>query len=138
MDIDAGITNLLATNAGVQANLATGGAASIFDGVAPEDVSQYPLLSYQWVGGASDPTFSTSGLNRGRLQIDCWGLTKQTAVALANAVIAALDGFQGVLSDGTPVANAWLINPPGVDYFSGDSRFRRRMLEFYVLYTFTS
>ena len=137
MDIDAGITALLAGDGGVQANLKTGGAASIFDGVVPEDQAQYPCLAYQWVGGLNSPGLTTAGPRRSRLQIDNWGLTKAQAVALANAVAHLLDGYTGVLSDGTNVLSAWIINPPGVDFFSGDSRFRRRMTEFYVLHNFT-
>lgn len=137
MDIDVGITALLAGDSGVHANLKLPGAASIFDGVVPEDVAQYPCLAYQWVGGSNDPGLSSAGPRRSRLQVDCWGTTKRQAVTLANAVAHLLDGFSGVLSDGTNVLSAWIINPPGVDFFSGDSRFRRRMLEFYVLHNFT-
>jgi len=137
IDIDAAITALLAGNSGVQANLKTGGAGSIFDGVVPEDIAQYPCLAYQWVGGSSDPGLTTAGPRRSRLQIDCWGTDKAMAITLANAVAHLLDGYAGLLSDGTNVMSAWIINPPGVDFFSGDSRFRRRMLEFYVLHNFT-
>jgi hypothetical protein len=138
MDIDAGFTALLAGDSGVKANLKTASAASIFDGVVPEDIAQYPCLAYQWVGGSNDrPGLTTAGPRRSRLQVDCWGLTKAAAVALANAVAHLLDGYMGVLSDGTNVLSCWIINPPGVDFFSDDSRFRRRMVEFYVLHNFT-
>jgi hypothetical protein len=137
MDIDAGITALLAGNSGVKANLKSGGEASIFDGVVPEDVAAYPCLAYQWVGGSNDPGLTTAGPRRSRLQVDCWGLDKAQVIALANAVAHLLDGYNGTLSDGTNVLACWIINPPGVDFFSGDSRFRRRMLEFYVLHNFT-
>jgi hypothetical protein len=137
MDIDLGITALLAGDIGVQGNLKTRSAGSIFDGVAPEDVAQYPCLAYQWVGGSNDPGLTNAGPRRSRLQVDCWGTTKATAIALANAVAHLLDGYTGVLTDGTNVMSCWIINPPGVDFFSDDSRFRRRMLEFYVLHNFT-
>jgi hypothetical protein len=136
MDIDKGITALLAGDGGVQANLKSG-VASIFDGVLPEDETAYPCLAYQFVGGSNDPGLTSAGPRRSRLQIDCWGLTKAQAIPLANAVAHLLDGYSGVLSDGTTVMSCWIINPPGVDFFSGDSRFRRRMLEFYVLHNFT-
>jgi Protein of unknown function (DUF3168) len=137
MDIDAGITALLAGDSGVKSKLKTGGAESIFDGVVPEDVAQYPCLAYQFVGGSNDPGLTAAGPRRSRLQVDCWGTTKAQSIALANAVAHLLDGFSGALTDGTNVMSCWIINPPGVDLFSAESRFRRRMLEFYLLHNFT-
>jgi len=134
--IDQGLVALLAANAGVAALLKTGGAGSIFQGVVPEDIAQYPCIGYQFVGGRSDPTLTTSGMQRSRVQLDCWATTPDLAKQLADAVRQALNGYQGLLTDGTLLQAGLLINP-GVDLFSDDSRFFRRMLEFYLLYNFT-
>lgn len=143
--IDVGLVNLLAGNAGAAALLGAGGAssqpgytpqASIFGDVVPEDVTQYPCIAYQFVGGRSDPTLTTSGAQCSRVQIDCWAVNRLVAKQLANAVRQCLNGYSGVLSDGTRLMTADLIHP-GIDFFSDDSRFFRRMLEFYLLYNFT-
>ncbi|HLH36004.1 MAG TPA: DUF3168 domain-containing protein [Alloacidobacterium sp.] len=135
--IDQGLVSILAADAGVTALLATGDARSIFQMVVPEDESAYPCIGYQFVGGSSAPTFDTSGLQRSRVQIDCWAVTPEGAKNLAEAVRKALNGFHGYLSDGTVLSNAMMLHP-GIDFFSADSRFFRRMLEFYLLYTFNS
>jgi hypothetical protein len=135
--IDQGLVTLLAANAGVAAILVTGGAGSIYQGVVPEDIAQYPCLSYQFVGGRSAPTLQGSGQQRSRVQIDCWATTADAAKLLADAVRQALNGYQGLLSDGTFLLDAQILHP-GIDYFSDDSRFFRRMLEFYLLYNFTN
>jgi len=135
--IDQGLVALLAANTGVAALLANGDASSIFQTVVPPDRVQYPCIGYQFVGGASAETLSTSGQQRSRVQIDCWGVTAESAKLLADAVRQALNGYQGLLTDGTLLLNAKMLHP-GIDYFSDDSRFFRRMLEFYLLYNFTN
>ena len=72
--IDQGIVSVLAANAGVAAILATGGAGSIFQTEVPEDAAQYPCVGYRFVGGASKPTLTTSGMQRARLEVSCWGV----------------------------------------------------------------
>jgi len=135
--IDEGLVSLLAGDAGVKAILASGDAGSIYQMVVPEDEAQYPCIGYQFVGGASGGTFNTSGMQRSRVQLDCWAIRPEDGMHLAEAVRKALNGYQGLLSDGTYLSNAVLIHP-GVDLFSDQSRFFRRMLEFYLLYNFNS
>lgn len=135
--IDQGIVSVLAANAGVAAILATGGAGSIFQTEVPEDAAQYPCVGYRFVGGASKPTLTTSGMQRARLEVSCWGAEPEDAKNLAGAVIAALNGYQGQLSDGTYLLNAELLDP-GQDGFSSGSRYFRRIVEFYLFFNFTS
>jgi len=135
--IDQGIVSLLAADTGIAAILATGGAGSIFQTETPEDLAQYPCIGYQLVGGNSDSTLSTSGMQKARLQIDCWALTGDVAKNLAAAVIAALNCYQGQLSDGTRLLDAQLVHP-GADVFGSGSRYFCRMLEFYLFFNFTS
>lgn len=150
--IDEGIVSLLAANADVQAILNTGAAAvaslgngtsatqaaqnAIFQTSAPPDTRYYPCLAFKFVGGTSMPTFSTSGMQRARLEVHCWATTPDVAKQLADAVRQALNGYQGVLSDGTPLADAAMLHA-GLDFLSDDSLYFSRMLEFYLLYTFT-
>jgi hypothetical protein len=72
-----------------------------------------------------------------RVQFDCWGEDCDTAAGLRAAVIAALNGYQGQLSDGTFLLNAELVDP-GSDFYEDDSREVRCMVEFYLLFNFTS
>lgn len=135
--IDEGLVALLAADTGVQGILGFSAAGSIYQSVMPEDRTLLPCIVYQFVGGSSTPTLGTSGVQRSRVQVDCWATTADASKQLADAVRKALNGYQGTLQDGTPLLDAWILSP-GTDYFSDDSRFFRRMLEFYLMYTFTS
>jgi len=134
--IDAGLYALLSGNSAVAALV----GAQIFAGDAPDDISQYPCIAYSFVGGSADPTMATSGMIRQRVQIDAFaalpsgGLSAgSVAAAIRCAAIKAVNGWQQLLSDGTNVSNAVLLNP-GTDFVSEDRIFRC-MCEFYVLYT---
>jgi len=145
--IDQGIVDLLANDSGVAAILKTStvaqltgwtAQASIYQVVAPEDLERLPLIAFSYVGGSSGNTLDgVGGIQKLRLQIDCWGTTPVDAKNLADAVRKVLDGYQGVLSDGTWLQSAVMVHP-GIDFFSDASRYYRRMLEFYLLYNFTS
>lgn len=135
--IDAGLYALLAADSGVSALVGT----NIFAGAAPDDAAQYPCIVYSFVGGSSDPTLSTSGVIRQRVQIDCFAASPSgssspgtVAAAIRAAVIEAVNGWQQLLGDGTNVLDAELLNP-GTDFVSEDRIFRA-MCEFYILYTF--
>ena len=139
--IDAGLYALLSSNSALTSLLASvNGQPAIFAGAAPDDLAMYPCVSYAFVGGSSDPTMGTPGMIRQRIEINGFagmpsgGLSAgSVAAAIRSAVIKAVNGWQQVLSDGTNVSNAVLLNP-GTDFVSEDRIFRA-MCEFYVLYT---
>lgn len=128
---------LLSADPGVAAIAGT----RIYPMVLPDDAA-FPAITYQQVGGSSTPTMDTSGVQKLRLQIDCWsaplplGGTYRQASGLRDAVRRALDGYSGVLGDGTQLSRAWIVNP-GMDFFAHEALQYRCMLEFYLLYTFT-
>ena len=107
--------------------------ARVFEGAAPPDLQQYPCASFALVGGSSDPTLNTSGTVSQRVEFNGFALDYPTADAIRSAIIAALNGWQEVLSDGTNVLETALLNP-GTDLVS-EQRIFRCMVEFYVLYT---
>lgn len=134
--IDAGLYALLAADSGVAALV----GANIFAGDAPDDDAMYPCVTYSFVGGSSNPTLSTSGTIRQRVEINGHAMLPSgtmaagsVAAAIRAAVIKAVNGWQQLLSDGTNVLSADLLNP-GTDFVS-EQRIFRCMCEFYVLYT---
>lgn len=145
--IDAGLTSLLAADSNIAAILQAAPVAAdanwspasgIFQIVIPEDRRKFPCLSYQFVGGSSGNTLDgRGGIQTSRVQIDCWAITAIAAKQLGDAVRQCLDNYQGTLSDGTWLQTANMLHP-GIDFFSDESRFYRRMLEFYLVYNFTS
>jgi Protein of unknown function (DUF3168) len=124
-----GLFSLLTADAGISALIGT----RVYPVVLPENPT-LPALLYKFVGGQSDPTLDTSGEQKLRLELDCYGASFDDASALRDAVTAALNGYQGTLSDGTFLQNAWRLSP-GVDFFEDEPRQYRCMVEFYLLYT---
>ena len=134
--IDEGIYSLLAADAGVSA-LVDG---RIYAVEGPPDATKMPYVVYRFVGGLASPTLSTSGVLRQRVEVDAYaaassaGLQPGTVAAkIRRAVIAALNGWQQTLSDGTRVLDTYLVNP-GTDFCTEQMIFRC-MSEFYVDYT---
>jgi hypothetical protein len=96
----------------------------------------YPLIEFKEIAGKANPTWDTSGMQRDRFQFDCYGERKSDAALLRDALRKTLNGYNGLLSDGTLLQNAILINK-GSSY-SDDPRIYSCTLEFYLLYNFTN
>lgn len=134
--IEPGIYMQLATNSALQALV----GARIFAGVAPDDAALYPCISYSLRGGSAEATMETSGMIHQRVEFNGFAMqpvgssTPETIAAqIRAAIIAALNGWQELLSDGTCVSDAELINP-GTDFVS-EQRIFRAMCEFRIHYT---
>jgi hypothetical protein len=97
--------------------------------------SPMPALTYRIIGGASSPTFETSGMQRVRIQFDAFGDTHVDAATLRDVVRKFLNGFRGALSDGKFVQSFDLIQ--AMDFDEQYSREYRCMLEMYCMFTFS-
>jgi hypothetical protein len=74
-----------------------------------------------------------SGNESKRVQFDCWGKTYADCKALQVALHALLDGFQGLLPDGTDVDT--ISRDVEADYWESDSETFRAMSEYLVQYS---
>jgi len=73
----------------------------------------YPSIVLHLISGGTDHTHDgPDGIAEIRYQIDCLGTTLQSATAAAEAVRAALDGYQGMMagSGGVLVDSAFLVD----------------------------
>ncbi len=78
---------------------------------APEDLSQYPLITYQSPSDVSEnANDGPVGVANSRIVFDCKALRYLDARNLALAVKAALNGYSGMLPDGTRVFLAESVN----------------------------
>lgn len=93
-----------------------------------------PALVYKFVGGASSPTFETSGMQRVRVEFNCFAGSHLQADTLRETIRKFLNGFRGALSDGTKLQNADLIQ--NMDLFEQDARQFRCVSEFYLYFVF--
>lgn len=129
MSMQKGLFALLAADAGVTA-LVNG---AIYAGEAPDQIEAYPCVAYKLVGGSVDPTVDTSGVYRQRIELNGFSFKSYAeADQIRQAIIAAVDGWQQQLGDGTVIETAFLVNP-GSDSVS-EQRCFRCMCEFAVLY----
>jgi hypothetical protein len=138
--IEAGLMQLLAGNAALQALVGAAPNPRIFYGDAPPDIRQLPCITYALVGGSTEPSFDTTGILHQRVEINA--LAVQTdgvsspgtiAAQIRDLVIAAVAGWQQKLGNGVQITGADLVNP-GTD-FATEDRIFRRMCEFRVHFT---
>lgn len=65
----------------------------------PQEVTAYPRAVLQVISGTVDMTNDgPSGLESARVQIDCYGESYKSAVALSDAILGVLSGYRGVIS----------------------------------------
>jgi hypothetical protein len=131
MSFQSGLFALLRADAGVMAVV----SERIFPVLLPENAT-LPALTYHVVGGSSAPTFATSGMQKVRIQFDCFARSYLDADRARDALRQSLYGYRGTLADGTFLQNAELIQ--SVDFFDNDPRQFRCMSEFYFYFTFSS
>lgn len=129
--IDAGLFHLLSTATAITDICQT----RIFPVLLPTG-PDYPAVTYQLISATPQPTLNTSGFQRWRIQFDCWGKSYADAAGLRAALVKTLNGFQGVLSDGTRLQNADFLQL--TDFFADDARVYRCMVEFYLYFTLSS
>lgn len=120
-------------------------ASRIYPGTLPENIGATlatvgPAIVFKIVGGNSDATIDSDGMQKLRVQFDCYAVGTSTAsgYTAANSVREALrellNGYQGMLPDGSFLDNADLIESR--DAFMNEARQYVAEIEFYLLFTF--
>lgn len=133
--IEKGLRDLLCNDATVGPMV--GGQASPF--VAGQRVrpmmlpegSDYPAIVYLVV--ATSPLTSMDGVNAlqmKRMQFDCYGSNAVQAKALAKAVHNLLDGYRGVLSEGSEIQSC--LPNQDIDEFDFDPQVFRVACDFNI------
>lgn len=100
--------------------------SNIYPVLLPED-SQLPALTFQIVGSTSYQGLTTHGMQRLRVQIDCWAKTYLSAVTLRDAISTSLDGYKD--------SNFSALLLSKVDYYEDAALMFRALLEFYIFTT---
>lgn len=128
--LEAGIYLLLTTEPSI--------AVSVGDRVSAvlTDSKCLPAITFHVVGGSSDPTFETSGLQRLRIQFDVFGKGYLEAAKIRDDLRKFLNGYRGVTPDGTFVSNVDLIQH--IDFFEDGARDFRCSSEYYFYFTYSS
>lgn len=128
--IKAGLFHLLSTTPAITTLCAT-----IYPDLRPTS-PLYPLIEYKGISLKSSPTMDTSGMQRDRYQFDCWARDSPAAEQLRDVLRQTLNGYRGVLSDGTYLQNALLTNM--LDSYTDVPRIYCATIEFYLFYNFTN
>ncbi len=122
-------------------------ASRVFPGTLPElegaalGSNGPAIVFYRIPGSVSDPTLESSGMQRLRVQFDCYAVGTATAsgYSAANAVCEALrqllNGFTGALPNGAWLDNADLVEIR--DAYRTAARQYVAEIEFRILYCFT-
>src|ERR1700685_4214948 len=78
------------------------GATSIRPIPAPEDLANYPCITYQTVSYVADYTVQgNSGWAQKRIVYNCWGASYLITKKIQEALRLILTGYEGILTDGT-------------------------------------
>lgn len=94
IDLRPGLQAHLATDTAIAAIVGSGNDARIYPVKAPQGETR-PHIIYHKISGQGDHHMQgPSGLNRPRMQIDCWAKRSDVASQLALAVKARLDGLK--------------------------------------------
>ncbi len=95
----------------------------------------FPAITFLQVGSVNVRTLGNNRrCRRPRVQLDCWASKPSEARTVAEAVIAALDGFSGTLGGlgGLPVVSCLLQNDMALA--DPDPKLYRVMLEFEIVW----
>ena len=99
IDPRPGLRALMLADSAVNAAVA---GTRIFPTLLPQGQTQ-PSIVYQRVSGFGDvATDGVTGLDRPRFQIATWAQSADQASSLADLVRAAIDGFKGPVTYGSP------------------------------------
>ncbi len=127
--IETSFYSLLSQDPGIQAVVSD----RIYPVLLTTD-GQYPAITWQIVSGHTAPGLTTRGLQRWRVQVDCWGERYLDAAVVRKAVIHALDLRNAQLPDGIWLQGAVLIQP--IDFYAGENELFRCGAEFYLYFQF--
>lgn len=100
-DIRPALRALLLADSDVLAAVTTGGVSRIYPGVMPQGITLPSIVQNLITEGSDYHMQGSSGLMQARIQIDCWALTQDLAVSLANLVYDRLSGFSGTVAFGS-------------------------------------
>jgi hypothetical protein len=98
--------------------------------------AKLPVILYQLVGSSGSPTLNTSGMQKRRYQFDVIAETYVQADLIRSKLVFFLNGYQGLLSDGTYLQNVEFVQ--AIDFFDNTPRQFRCMSEFYFYFDFPS
>lgn len=127
--IAAGLFTLLSQNPAVSALVGN----RVYPVILPPG-GVMPAITYQIVSGQTKPGLKTRGLQRWRLQVDCWGESYLDAATVREVVVRLLDMQNATLSDGTRLQAAIFIQP--IDFYAGENELYRCGAEFYLYFHF--
>jgi len=114
--------------------------ALVGDRIEPIELSPgqtMPALTFKFVGGSSEPTFDTSGMQKRRVELNAYGSSALSADQVRTAVVKFLNGpWRVELADGSYLDSFELIAP--LDFPEPDARRFRCMVELYAFFNFPS
>lgn len=113
-------------------------AAAVADRVNPmrlPEKSIIPAISWHRVSAAREYTYDPfpdeHAFTTARIQIDCWAYTAMEAMDVADAVLAALSGYDGDFG-GEFLGATFAVNE--FDTYEAPTKLHRRILDFMVSY----
>lgn len=118
------------------------GGTRIYPGIVPQGITATSIVQ-NLISEGSDLTMDgRSGLGAARVQVDCWALSQNDAVVLANLVFDRLAGHRGTITFGSnspqdDVVVFGIIHEQGRDDYDPVALKHRRSRDYTVWYSET-
>jgi hypothetical protein len=94
----------------------------------PDETTSFPALTYQIVSGLPEWSLDRSKYNEKRVQFDAWAYVYGDCKAILKQLEYALDGFDGMFSEGTRVIST--ISDVLVDDWNANARVYRILADY--------
>ena len=131
-----GLAHLIPANAAIAAVLGIprgDGTTGVFPNTAPDEV-KLPYIVYMQISRESIIGYQgVNSLQTVKFRFSCYGASYRSTKVLAEELKLLLDGYQGVLADGTNLQNT----VPGIELDTSESVFRGTVYGTHLDYLFT-
>jgi hypothetical protein len=101
MSILSALTKHLLDHAGLSALVGTRIYPDTIPASTSETPNQLPLIVYKLLDEPVIPTHDHQNLYTARVQLDAWGGSYKSKHAVADQIMAAIDGYKGAMGDGS-------------------------------------
>lgn len=115
------------------------GGSRIYPGIMPQGITATSIVQNLITEGTAYHMQGDDGLMQARIQVDCWALTQDAAVALANLVFDRLSGYRGVVLFGSnspqeSIVMRGVFHDQGRDDYDDIAKLHRRSRDYLFWY----
>jgi Protein of unknown function (DUF3168) len=141
-DIRGALRTFLLADAAINAIVTTAGVSRIYPGILPQGITATSIVQNLVSELSNIAMDGPTHLGQARVQLDCWALTQDAAVALANLVMDRLNGHRGIIAFGgnspqDEIVVKGVFHDQGLDDYDSVAKMHRRSRDYLIHYSET-